>query len=77
MLSRIVPTYNYSASLTSYGDRASISDWAESSLSRIVGKKYMGAYDDGNLHPLDNLTRAQAAKIICDIVDNEPSLRMH
>lgn len=71
MLSRIVPTYNYSASLTSYGDRASISDWAESSLSRIVGKKYMGAYDDGNLHPLDNLTRAQAAKIICDIVDNE------
>lgn len=71
MLSRIVPTYNYNASLTSYGDRASVSDWAESSLSRIVGKKYMGAYDDGNLHPLDNLTRAQAAKIICDIVDNE------
>ena len=42
MLSRIVPTYNYSASLTSYGDKASVSDWAESSLSRIVGKKIHG-----------------------------------
>ncbi len=71
MLSRIVPTYNSGTSLSSYGDKSSVSDWAESSLSRIVGKKYMGAYDDGNLHPLDNLTRAQAAKIICDIVDKE------
>lgn len=71
MLSRIVPTYNYNSSLKTYGDYANVSDWAESSLSRIVGKKYMGAYDDGLLHPLDSLTRAQAAKIICDIVKKE------
>lgn len=71
MLARIVPTYNYGSSLRSYGDYSSVSDWAESCLSRIVGKKYMGAYDDGKLHPLDSLTRAQAAKIITDIVKKE------
>ncbi len=71
MLSRIVPAANSSANLSTYADKSNIADWAESSLSRIVGKKYMGAYDDGRLHPLDNLTRAQAAKIITDIVNNE------
>lgn len=71
MLSRIVPAAGSSANLSVYSDKANIGDWAESSLSRIIGKKYMGAYDDGMLHPLDNLTRAQAAKIITDIVDNE------
>lgn len=71
MLSRIVPAAGSSANLSAYKDKANIGEWAESSLSRIVGKKYMGAYDDGLLHPLDNLTRAQAAKILVDIANKE------
>lgn len=71
MLSRIVPAADSSANISAYKDKANVGEWAESSLSRIVGKKYMGAYDDGLLHPLDNLTRAQAAKILVDIADKE------
>lgn len=71
MLARIVPAYNYSASLTAYTDGNRVADWAAPSMKKIVGKKYLGAYDDGLLHPEDSLTRAQTAKILCDILDKE------
>ncbi|MFA5637704.1 MAG: S-layer homology domain-containing protein [Anaerovoracaceae bacterium] len=71
MLARIVPAYNFSANLNAYSDKAQIADWAYGSFAKIAGKGYMGAYDDGKLHPMDSLTRAQTAKIICDILDKE------
>lgn len=40
-------------------------------MSKVNGKGYIGGYADGRLHPLDNLTRAQAAKIISEIIDKE------
>ena len=71
MLARIVPAYNYSASLSAYSDGNRVADWASDSLKKMVGKKYLGAYDDGLLHPEDSLTRAQTAKILCEILDKE------
>ncbi|MDD4391080.1 MAG: S-layer homology domain-containing protein [Eubacteriales bacterium] len=71
MISRIVPTYGYSASIGKFKDSAKVASWAASSLSKVNGKGYIGAYDDGLLHPEDSLTRAQTAKIITDIIDKE------
>ena len=75
MISRIIPAYNVSGNLNVFPDRASIADWAFAAFQKVVGKGYIGGFDDGNLYPLQNLTRAQTAKIICDILDNETIVR--
>lgn len=71
MISRIVPAYGKSGNLRAYADYGSVADWAYSAMEKANGKGYIGAYNDGKLHPADQLTRAQTAKIICDILDNE------
>lgn len=71
MISRFVPTYNNSGNLRNYADSSYIDSWAYSALSKVNGKGYIGAYSDGKIHPRDALTRAQTAKILCDILDKE------
>ncbi|HHX92253.1 MAG TPA: hypothetical protein GX688_01285 [Clostridiales bacterium] len=71
MLSRLVPTYGYSTSLSRYTDYRSVADWASGAMERMSGKGYISGYTDGKIHPLDPLTRAQAAKIITEIVSKE------
>lgn len=71
MISRFVPTYGTTGSVSSFKDKSSISSWATDAVSKIYGKGYMGAYDDGKYHPQDSLTRAMTAKIICSILDKE------
>lgn len=71
MISRFVPTYNNSGSLRNYSDYRSVDDWASTALSKVNGKGYIGAYSDGKIHPRDALTRAQTAKILCDILAKE------
>jgi len=71
MIARIVPSYGVTSNLSAYKDGSKTADWATEYMKKIVGKAYLGAYDDGLLHPEDNLTRAQTAKIICSILDTE------
>ncbi len=71
MLARIVPAGGGNGNLRSYPDYRSIGDWAYDAMEKINGKHYIGAYNDGRMHPLDQLTRAQTAKILCDIIDDE------
>lgn len=71
IISRIVPSYGASGNLRSFGDYSSISSWALTAMQKSNGKGYIGAYDDGNIHPQDKLTRAQTAKIIGDITEKE------
>ena len=61
----------FSTNLSRYGDYRSISDWAYTAMSKVSGKGYISGYTDGKIHPLDSLTRAQAAKIISDIIIKE------
>ncbi len=68
---RLLPYDTKVAKLEKYSDYGKVADWSYSAVQRIVERGYLGAYDDGKLHPADSLTRAQAVKIICDIVDNE------
>ncbi len=71
MVSRFVPTYGTSGSISSFKDKGSISSWASDAVAKIYGKGYMGAYEDGKYHPQDSLTRGMTAKIICSILDKE------
>lgn len=71
MLSNILPNYKGGGNLKSYRDYRLIASWATAALEKMTGRQYFGAYTDGRLHPTDSLTRAQAAKILCDILDNE------
>ena len=71
MISRFVPTYGHSGRITSFNDYRNIDEWAYAALQKVNGKGYIGGYTDGGIHPQDKLTRAQAAKIICDILDEE------
>ncbi|HZK01560.1 MAG TPA: S-layer homology domain-containing protein, partial [Anaerovoracaceae bacterium] len=75
MLARIIPSYGYSSNLKKFTDYPKISDWAYESMSKVSGKGYISGYTDGKVHPLDSLTRAQAAKIISDIIVNEKIIK--
>lgn len=71
MLSRIVPTSGSNATLKVYSDYKNVEYWAETALEKITAKGYLGAYNDGKLHPKDNLTRGQAAKILTLVLQKE------
>ncbi len=71
MISRIVPIYGTGGNLKAYSDYKSIADWAYDAVEKVNGKGYIGAYNDGKIHPVDQLTRGQTAKIICDMIDKE------
>lgn len=71
MLARIVPTYGSKATLKVYSDYKDVEYWAETALEKITAKGYLGAYNDGKLHPRDNLTRGQAAKILTMVLEQE------
>lgn len=71
MLSRVIPISGSNKSLSKYADYKNIESWARPSMEYIVGKGYIGTYSDGRIHPMDNMTRGQAATIIINILSGE------
>lgn len=71
MMARIVPTYGYAANLGDYSDGASVPNWAQDAMKRIVGKGYLSTYNDNKLHGSDSLTRAQAVRVIMTMLGKE------
>lgn len=71
MLSRLITDGKKKGNLKSFSDSKSLESWAADAMTKLNGKGYMGAYSDKKLHPADPLTRAQTAKIISEILDNE------
>ena len=51
------------ASLSSYGDAASVSSWATSAMQWAVGSGIINGID-GNLAPVNHATRAQVATML-------------
>ncbi|MCR5482580.1 MAG: S-layer homology domain-containing protein [Clostridia bacterium] len=70
MLSRLIEGSS-TASLSAYPDSSQVADWASGAMKKMCGKGYLGAYNDGRLHPGDFLTRGQTAKILCNVIDKE------
>lgn len=52
-------------------DYNKIADWAKQGVNFVYNKGYMLGYPDGTYAPEKELTRAEAVKIILDIVNNE------
>ena len=74
MLTRVIPTYNTSTSLTKFKDASSVASWATDFVKRAVGAGYISGTGTGTnikLDPLGKLTRAQAVVIVCKILENE------
>ena len=70
MLARIV-TEPESAGSASFGDASSIDSWALPSISKMVAKTYMKGDQNNNFRPKAALTRAEAAKILYEVLKNE------
>lgn len=71
MLSRVVPASGEEVTIKVFGDYEDVASWAETAFRKMVGKGYIGGSTTGNLNPVSNLTRAQAAKLLVDIYENE------
>lgn len=56
---------------TLMADYDAISDWAKESVNAAANKGYINGYPEGLYKPTKALTRAEAVKIIGDILDNE------
>lgn len=52
-------------------DYHTIQEWAKSNVNTVYNKGYILGYPDGTYMPSKALTRAEAVKIIFEIVDNE------
>lgn len=77
MLAAFLPKEGYrsEAALASYPDTANISAWAKTSMAVVVNKGYLSGHPGGMLAPKSALTRAEAAKLIGSILDNETIIR--
>ena len=71
MLSYLIPEGTKKGSLKAFSDSKTIDDSATDAMTKMVAKEYFGAYSDNKLHPTDPLTRAQTAKILSEVLDNE------
>lgn len=71
MLSRVVPASGEEVTIKVFGDYEDVASWAETAFRKMVGKGYIGGSTTGNLNPVSNLTRAQAAKLLDVIYENE------
>ncbi len=52
-------------------DYSTIQDWAKESVNTVYNKGYILGYPEGVYRPAKALTRAEAVKIIYEIIDNE------
>lgn len=70
MLARIVTEPETTAS-TTFQDAASIDTWASASIAKMAAKTYMLGDKNNNFRPKAALTRAEAAKILYEVLKNE------
>lgn len=71
MLSRIVIPTTERANIKTFGDGTTVDSWAVDAVTMIAAKGYIKGDEKGNFNPKGALTRAQAAKLICEFVKNE------
>ncbi len=71
VLSRIVLPVSDRAELSSFADGKTIDTWAQDAVLMIARKGYIKGDEKQNFAPKGILTRAAAAKLICEFVKNE------
>lgn len=71
ILYRISVPSNDTFELRKFTDNSSIADWARDAVSSVAAKGYITGDEKSRFLPASNLTRAQAAKLIYEFVENE------
>ncbi|MBQ3180607.1 MAG: S-layer homology domain-containing protein [Firmicutes bacterium] len=64
VISRILGD-GYPAAAQSFADGEQISGWAAEHIDRLVTLGLVGGYEDGTIRPLESITRAEIAKVLC------------
>lgn len=54
-----------------FNDSDAISDYAKESVNALKNSKLISGMEDGTFAPLDNLSRAQAAQMLANVIENE------
>lgn len=67
IISRTLPDTFHCQSF-SFGDKGEIPDWAEQGMKKLVGIGALNGYSDGTIKPLGYLTKAEAAKLLYNIM---------
>ncbi len=57
--------------ISTFSDGEKISDWAREAVFSIAGKGYISGDENKRFNPAQSLTRAQAAKLIYEFINNE------
>ncbi len=70
IIARIITNPTVSKTIAT-GDKSSIASWALSAVNKVYAKGYMTGDANNYYRPTGSLTRAEAAKIIYSIVNNE------
>ena len=63
---RLMPSGLYAAPVSAV-DAEDIPDWARSSIELLLTQSIMSGYTDGSVRPNNNVTRAEAVKILYGI----------
>lgn len=62
-------TLDYDFTIFPFNDEAQISDWAKTSVSVLYESLILDGMENGDFAPKENVTRAQAAKMIVGVID--------
>lgn len=66
IISKCLPR-GYVATTTGFTDFSTIPSWAVSHVQYTVAAGLIGGYEDGTIRPLNGITRAEIAKILCGL----------
>lgn len=69
IINRIVKiSHSKNADLKQFSDYADVASWAKDDVTALVEHGYVNGYDDGTLKPKANISRAEAAKILDNLI---------
>lgn len=66
VISRILGD-GYPAAAQTFADSDTISAWASEHIDRLVTLGLVGGYEDDTIRPLESITRAEIAKVLCGL----------
>lgn len=66
VISRILGD-GYTSQEQEFADGEQISGWAREHIERLVTLGFVGGYEDGTIKPLNNITRAEIAKVLYNL----------
>lgn len=66
VISKCLPR-GYAVGTSSFTDSSSIPSWADTHVRYTVAAGLIGGYEDGTIRPLNSITRAEIAKILCGL----------